>query len=109
MKKISFKVYSNRKVKNDTTIEFEILKGKKINVSQKAVGYLFFRLKKFLFHKINNKTTNSSKKKPNPIKFKSVEAKSSVLNLPESTITNAVQSEAIDKTNKNQDKNLFIS
>ena len=75
---------------------------------QKSVSFQLLRLKKFLFHKINNKTTNSSEKNNNPTKFKSVEAISALLNLPESAMTNTVQSDAIDKINKNQEKYLFI-
>ena len=34
---------------------------------------------------------------------------SAVLKYPESTMTNIIQSDAIDKTNKNQDKILLIT
>ena len=51
----------------------------------------------------------SNEKKHKPIKLKMVSPISWVLKLDEVKITNAIHNEAIDKSNKNQEKYLFTN
>ena len=74
---------------------------------QKKFFLLFLFSIVFIFSTIDLNAHPAKKHKP--IKLKMVSPISWVLKLPEVKITNAIHNEAIDKRNKNQEKNLFIT